>query len=127
MDRTRQLVAGPIKVLEKILESLRITEDNILEQSNRLVERINNIIASLLFVQVHTTSRRYQSFPMVMLVFFIRRMYFSSEYMITSSSMVVIVKNRYPFSLISELVLQLQDANYFTKLDVCWSFQQCLY
>jgi len=107
MDRTRQLVAGPIKVLEKILESLRITEDNILEQSNRLVERINNIIASLLFVQVHTTSRRYQSFPMVMLVFFIRRMYFSSEYMITSSSMVVIVKNRYPFSLISELVLQL--------------------
>ena len=43
MDRTRQLVAGPIKALEKILESLRITKDNILEQSNRLVERINNM------------------------------------------------------------------------------------
>ena len=43
MDRTRQLVAGPIKVLEKILESLRITEDNILGQSNRQVERINNM------------------------------------------------------------------------------------
>jgi len=43
MDRTRQLVVGPIKVLEKILESLRITKDNILGQSNRQVERINNM------------------------------------------------------------------------------------
>ena len=32
------------------------------------------------------------------------------------------VKNRYPLSLISELVSQLCRAKYFTKLDVCWSF-----
>ena len=43
MDRKRQPVVGSIKVLEKILESLRITEDNILGQSNRPVEGINNM------------------------------------------------------------------------------------
>jgi len=32
------------------------------------------------------------------------------------------VKNKYPLPLISELVLQLCRAKYFTKLDVCWSF-----
>ena len=32
------------------------------------------------------------------------------------------VKNRYPLSLISELVSQLCRAKYFTKLDVCWGF-----
>ena len=34
----------------------------------------------------------------------------------------ITVKNRYPFPLISELVSQLRGAQYFTKLDVCWSF-----
>jgi len=34
----------------------------------------------------------------------------------------VTVKNRYPLPLISELVSQLCGARYFTKLDVCWSF-----
>ena len=34
----------------------------------------------------------------------------------------VTIKNRYPLSLISELVSQLCGARYFTKLDVCWSF-----
>jgi len=34
----------------------------------------------------------------------------------------VTVKNRYPFSLISELVSQLRGAKYFTKLDVWWGF-----
>lgn len=43
MDRKRQPVVGSIKVLEKILESLRIIEDNILGQSNRPVEGINNM------------------------------------------------------------------------------------
>ena len=43
MDRIRQPVTGSIKALEEILKSLRITEDSILEQSNRLVERINNM------------------------------------------------------------------------------------
>jgi len=32
------------------------------------------------------------------------------------------VKNKYPLSLISELVSQLRRARYFTKLDVHWSF-----
>jgi len=34
----------------------------------------------------------------------------------------ITVKNKYPFPLISELVFQLQGARYFTKLDVCWGF-----
>jgi len=34
----------------------------------------------------------------------------------------VTVKNRYPLSLISELVSQLHKARYFTKLDVQWGF-----
>jgi len=32
------------------------------------------------------------------------------------------VKNKYPLLLISELVSQLYGARYFTKLDVCWGF-----
>ena len=32
------------------------------------------------------------------------------------------VKNKYSLSLISKLVLQLRKAKYFTKLDVCWGF-----
>jgi len=32
------------------------------------------------------------------------------------------VKNKYPLLLISELVLQLCGAKYFTKLNVCWDF-----
>jgi len=32
------------------------------------------------------------------------------------------VKNKYPLPLISELVLQLRGARYFTKLDVRWGF-----
>jgi len=34
----------------------------------------------------------------------------------------VTIKNRYPLPLISELVSQLCRARYFTKLDVCWGF-----
>jgi len=34
----------------------------------------------------------------------------------------VTIKNRYPLPLISELVSQLRGAKYFTKLDVCWGF-----
>jgi len=32
------------------------------------------------------------------------------------------VKNWYPLPLISQLVSQLYGARYFTKLDVCWGF-----
>jgi len=34
----------------------------------------------------------------------------------------ITVKNRYPLPLISELVSQLHGAQYFTKLDVRWGF-----
>jgi len=34
----------------------------------------------------------------------------------------ITVKNRYPLSLISELISQLHGAKYFTKLDVQWGF-----
>jgi len=32
------------------------------------------------------------------------------------------VKNKYSLPLISELVSQLCEARYFTKLDICWGF-----
>jgi len=32
------------------------------------------------------------------------------------------VKNKYPLPLISKLMSQLCGARYFTKLDVCWGF-----
>jgi len=32
------------------------------------------------------------------------------------------VKNKYPLPLISELVFQLCGTKYFTKLDICWGF-----
>jgi len=35
---------------------------------------------------------------------------------------VVTVKNKYPLPLISQLISQLHGARYFTKLDVCWGF-----
>ena len=34
----------------------------------------------------------------------------------------VTIKNQYPILLISELITQLHGAKYFTKLDVCWGF-----
>jgi hypothetical protein len=32
------------------------------------------------------------------------------------------IKNKYPLPLISELINTLQNARYFTKLDVCWGY-----
>ena len=34
----------------------------------------------------------------------------------------IIMKNRYPLPLVSELVAQLHRAQYFMKLDICWGF-----
>jgi len=56
-------------------------------------------------------------------VFFIKKkdgsLQLVQDYQALNSMM---VKNKYPLSLISELVLQLCRARYFTKLDVCWGF-----
>jgi len=60
---------------------------------------------------------------MAALVFFIKKkdgsLWLVQDYRALNS---MIVKNKYPLPLISELVSQLHRARYFTKLDVCWSF-----
>ena len=40
----------------------------------------------------------------------------------TPEGLMIMVKNKYPLPLISELVNKLQGAKYFTKLDVCQGF-----
>jgi len=61
--------------------------------------------------------------PMAAPVFFIKKkdgsLRLVQDYQALNSMM---VKNKYPLPLISELVLQLRGAKYFTKLDVCWGF-----
>ena len=58
--------------------------------------------------------------PVTAPVFFIKKkdssLYLVQDYHALNA---VTVKNRYPLSLISELVSQLYGAQYFTKLDVC--------
>jgi len=61
--------------------------------------------------------------PMAALVFFIKKkdgsLRLVQDYCALNSMM---VKNKYSLPLISELVSQLRGARYFTKLDVCWGF-----
>jgi len=61
--------------------------------------------------------------PMAAPVFFIKKkdgsLRLVQNYRALNSMM---VKNKYPLPLISELVSQLRGARYFTKLDVCWGF-----
>jgi len=61
--------------------------------------------------------------PMAAPVFFIKKkdgsLWLVQDYRALNA---VTVKNRYPLPLISELVSQLCGARYFTKLDVCWGF-----
>jgi len=60
---------------------------------------------------------------MAALVFFIKKKDSSlrlvQDYQVLNS---ITVKNKYPLPLISELISQLREARYFTKLDVCWGF-----
>jgi len=61
--------------------------------------------------------------PMAAPVFFIKKkdgsLQLVQDYRALNS---ITVKNKYPLPLISELVSQLCRARYFTKLDVCWGF-----
>ena len=61
--------------------------------------------------------------PMASLVFFIKKkdgsLRLIQDYRALNA---VTIKNRYPIPLISELITQLYGARYFTKLDVCWGF-----
>ena len=60
---------------------------------------------------------------MTALVFFIKKkdgsLWLVQDYRALNS---MTVKNKYPLPLISKLVSQLREARYFTKLDVCWGF-----
>jgi len=61
--------------------------------------------------------------PMAASVFFIKKkdgsLRLVQDYRALNS---VMVKNKYPLPLISKLVSQLHRAKYFTKLDICWGF-----
>jgi len=61
--------------------------------------------------------------PMAAPVFFIKKkdgsLWLVQDYQALNS---ITVKNKYPLPLISELVSQLRRARYFTKLGVCWGF-----
>jgi len=60
---------------------------------------------------------------MAALMFFIKKkddlLWLVQDYWALNS---MIVKNKYPLPLISKLVFQLRRARYFTKLNICWSF-----
>jgi len=60
---------------------------------------------------------------MAALVFFIKKkdgsLQLVQDYHVLNS---IMVKNKYPLLLISELISQLCGARYFTKLDVHWGF-----
>ena len=65
--------------------------------------------------------------PMESLVFFIKKkdgsLWLVQDYWALNT---IMVKNKYPLPLISELVNKLQEAKCFTKLDVCWGFNNVL-
>jgi len=75
---------------------------------------------SFLEENLHTGQIRPSKSPMAAPVFFIKKkdgsLRLVQDYRALNSMM---VKNKYPLLLISELVSQLHGARYFTKLDVC--------
>jgi len=72
---------------------------------------------------LHTRQIHPSKSPMAAPVFFIKKkdglLRLVQDYRALNSMM---VKNKYPLPLISELVSQLHGARYFTKLDVRWGF-----
>jgi len=77
------------------------------------------------FLKENLCTRQIHPFksPMAALVFFIKKkdgsLWLVQDYQTLNSMM---VKNKYPLPLISELVSQLRGARYFTKLNVHWGF-----
>jgi len=77
------------------------------------------------FLEEYLRTRRIRpsKSPMAAPVFFIKKkdgsLQLVQDYRALNSMM---VKNKYLLPLISELVFQLHGARYFTKLDVCWGF-----
>ena len=60
---------------------------------------------------------------MASLVFFIKKKDGSLQLIQDYQALnAVTIKNRYPIPLISKLIPQLCGTRYFTKLDVCWGF-----
>jgi len=78
---------------------------------------------SFLEENLHTRRICPSKSPMAAPVFFIKKkdslLQLVQDYQVLNS---MTVKNKYPLPLISELVLQLHGAKYFTKLDVRWGF-----
>jgi len=78
---------------------------------------------SFLEENLHTRRVRPSKSPMAAPVFFIKKkdgsLQLVQDYQALNS---MTVKNKYPLPLISKLVSQLREARYFTKLDVCWGF-----
>jgi len=78
---------------------------------------------SFLEENLHTGRIRPSKSPMAAPVFFIKKknglLWLVQDYRVLNS---ITVKNKYSLPLISELISQLCGARYFTKLDVCWGF-----
>jgi len=72
---------------------------------------------------LHTRCIRPSKSPIAAPVFFIKKkdssLWLVQDYRALNA---VTIKNRYPLPFISQLVSQLCRARYFTKLDVCWGF-----